>query len=306
MIRKSSLALMLLLYVVQILSYTIPTHAYDTSNKNQGKVVTSPKVDTSIPWWFKPMETDNLNDRLDILPKNLQKYRTSTQFLVIPAMGMVTPIVELGHDNPDRKLATKWGNFDYNKYLVAWPTIYPGTASVGSPWNTFVFAHSNYRYDKPGDFKTIFRLTYNIEKWDIMRYFKKSGTTWKKYTYQVTKSMLINETDVWIMFPEKWKTELTLSACRPIGTAKQRWVNRATLIDSKAIDYEIRTTSSATPWWNKPTIQEPDKKTWNSSWESSSESSLWILYNPIAMRVAWVREAVIVAFETIQRIGMTQ
>jgi sortase (surface protein transpeptidase) len=51
--------------------------------------------------------------------------------------------------------------------------------------------------------------------------------------------MLINETDVRVMFPEKGKTELTLSACRPIGTAKQRRINKATLIDSKTIDYEI-------------------------------------------------------------------
>jgi len=63
------------------------------------------------------MDTTNLNTWLEIMPKNLRKYRNSDQFLVIPAMGLVTPIVELGENNPDFHKALQ-GDFDYNKYLV--------------------------------------------------------------------------------------------------------------------------------------------------------------------------------------------
>lgn len=222
----------------QIIWYDFTALAYDTSNKNQGTVQTSASVDTSIPTWFKPMDTTNLNTWLEIMPKNLRKYRNSDQFLVIPAMGLVTPIVELGENNPDFHKALQ-GDFDYNKYLVWWPTIYPGTASVGQPGNTFVFAHSNYWKNKAGDFKTIFRLTYNIEPNDTILYYKKINWVWTMFTYNVIQSMLVNSTDVRVMLPEEGKQLLTLSACRPIGTAEKRWINRAQLISQTALDYEI-------------------------------------------------------------------
>ncbi len=233
----------IIILCISFLTYSLQaTFAYDYSNKNEWKVVESNKVDTSIPSWFKPMQTDNLNEWLDILPDNLQKYRWEDQFMVIPAMWLVTPIVELETSNPDYKLATKWWDFDYNKYLVSGPTIYPWTAPVWSIGNSFIFAHSNYWIQKPGDFKTIFRLTYNIEKWDIIRYYKKENNIWKQYIFTVTKSMLVNETDIRVMLPTKGKKEITLSACRPIGTAKQRWINRAELTSEKILDYEISKT----------------------------------------------------------------
>jgi sortase (surface protein transpeptidase) len=54
--------------------------------------------------------------------------------------------------------------------------------------------------------------------------------------------MLVNETDIRVMLPTKGKKEITLSACRPIGTAKQRWINRAELTSEKILDYEISKT----------------------------------------------------------------
>ena len=42
------------------------------------------------------------------------------------------------------------------------------------------------------------------------------------------------------MLPQKGKTELTLSACRPIGTAKQRRINRAELVSTQVLDYDVR------------------------------------------------------------------
>lgn len=222
----------------QIIWYHFAAFAYDTSNKNQGTVKTAPNVDTSIPKRFKPMDTTNLNTRLEIMPQNLRKYRNSDQFLVIPAMGLVTPIVELAENNPDFRKALK-GDFDYNKYLVWWPTIYPGTASVGQPGNTFIFAHSNYRKNKPGDFKTIFRLTYNIEPNDTILYYKKINWVWTMFTYSVIQSMLVNSDDVRVMLPEEGKQLLTLSACRPIGTAEKRRINRAQLISQTILQYEV-------------------------------------------------------------------
>lgn len=269
-------------------------HWYDITNANQGKVYTSDKVDTSIPTWFQPMQTENLNERLDILPPELQKYRTQTQFLVVPAMGMITPIVELDNKAPDYKSAIQWWNFDYNKYLVGWPTIYPWTASVWNPGNTFIFAHSNFWHDKPGDFKTIFRLTYNIEKGDKILYFKKTEWQRKLYTYEVTQSMLVNETDIRVMLPEKGKKELTLSACRPIGTAKQRRINRASLVSESPINYEIKQQANQVgvlPALNQPEQAETKTPT------PPEKTAITMEYNPSIANTLGVKQATKLALE---------
>ena len=263
----------------------VPTFSYDSSNKNQWPVRISPSVDTSIPNWFKPMKSNNLNDWLAILPAHLQKYKTQEQFMVIPDMGMITPIVELKSDSADFKSAKQWWNFDYNKYLVGGPTIYPGTASVWDPGNTFIFAHSNYWRNSPGDFKTIFRLTYNIEKGDSILYYKKIG--WKRilYSYKVTDSLLVNETDVWVMLPKKGKKELTLSACRPIGTSLQRRINKAELVSESVLDYEIGTGSGA--------IQAPNTTSWS--------NDLWaIIYQPASTQAKQL------ALDAARKIILTQ
>ena len=91
------------------------TYAYDTTNKNEGKVVTSSKVDTSIPKWFKPSTNKDINYRLGVLP--LEKYRYHDQYYVIPAMGLVAPLVSLQKTGSDYKLAIKGKQWDYNKYL---------------------------------------------------------------------------------------------------------------------------------------------------------------------------------------------
>ncbi|HMY81035.1 MAG TPA: sortase [Candidatus Absconditabacterales bacterium] len=271
------------------LSSICPSFAYDTTNKNQGKVITSPKVDTSIPSWFKPMNSNNLNDWLAILPPELHHYKDANQFMVIPAMGMITPIVEIPSSSSDYLNATKGKNFDYNKYLVDGPTIFPGTAPVGTPGNTFIFAHSNYRHDKPGNFKTIFRLTYNIEKGDTILYFKKQGSQRTMYTYEVIQSMLINETDVWIMLPEKGKTQLTLSACWPIGTAKQRWMNKANLIKTTTLQYEINGINNSS----------------STTSTKGEESGKFIEYNPQQRFESIIQLAIQIALDAIKHITVT-
>ncbi len=216
--------------------------AYDLTNANEGQVYTSPKVDTSIPARFKPMNSDNLNDWLEIFPDYLQQYKSATQFIVIPAMGLIAPIVEVDEKSNDYQIAIAGKAFDYDKYLVDGPTIYPGTARIWEVGNTFLFGHSNYWIGKVGNFKTIFRLTYNIQKNDTILVFKKENSIWKKYRYAVTQSRLVDETEVSVMLPDGDKKEITLSACRPIGTARQRWINRATLIDEERITYRVNTT----------------------------------------------------------------
>lgn len=214
------------------------TLAYDLTNNNQGKVITSKSVDTSIPDRFKPSDNKDIKYRLEVLP--YEEYRYHDQYLVIPAMGLVAPIMEVDKTSADYKNAIKWKGFDYNKYLEGWPLIYPGTPGIGENGNTFIFGHSNYRHNKPWKFKTIFRLTYNIEKNDKIRVYKKFEWKWVFFEYTVTMSQKVWAKDVRIISPEKWKNTITLSWCWPIGTARDRWMNRGELTYMEELDKVLK------------------------------------------------------------------
>lgn len=99
-----------------LLSFAQVSHAYDSNNTNEGKVYTSAKVDTSIPSRFAPSENKDIAYWLKVLP--YEEYRYHDQYLVLPDMGAVAPIVELEESNTDFKNAILGKTFDYNKYLV--------------------------------------------------------------------------------------------------------------------------------------------------------------------------------------------
>ena len=210
------------------------SHAYDTTNKNEGKIVTSSKVDTSIPKWFKPSTNKDINYRLGVLP--LEKYRYHDQYYVIPAMGFVAPLVSLQKTGSDYKLATKGKQRDYNKYLEWWAIVFPGTAEIGQSGNSFVFTHSSWWLNKPWDFKTIGRLYHNIETWDKIWVYKK--ISWKRYFYEytVTLSKKIKASETWILLPEKGKVTFSSATCYEYGTAKDRWAFRSELTYVSTLD----------------------------------------------------------------------
>lgn len=239
--KKLCLLAMLIVFAWCI-SWWDTTYAYDYSNKNQGKIFEHKLVDTSIPDRFKPSDNKDINYWLKVLP--YEEYRYHNQYIVIPSMGLVAPIVELDKSADDYKKALKWKDFDYNKYLVGGPTIYPGTASIGTEWNTFIFGHSNYWKNKPGSFKNIFRLTYNLEIGDKIRVYKKMGGKRVFFEYTVSISKLIWAKETWTLLPEKGKITLSLSACRPIGTAQKRWFNRAELSYVEELDKVLNPSKS--------------------------------------------------------------
>jgi hypothetical protein len=223
---------------VQLLSGVETVSAYDVTNKNQGKVFTSAKVDTSIPSWFKPSTNKDLKYRLQVLP--YEEHRYHDQYLVIPAMGLVAPIIEVDKNSDDYKNTLKGKAVKYDKYLEDGPVHYPGTASIGSTGNTFLFGHSNNWHSEPGDFKTIFRLTYNLEIGDKIWAYKKVNGKWMFYEYTVTVSQKIGADETWSLLAEKNKKTITLSSCRPIGTARDRWMNRATLTYEKTLEEALK------------------------------------------------------------------
>lgn len=253
--KKIVYAVMLIIVLLASLLVSPSTTLwYDAKNTKEWKVYTSKSVDTSVPEWFAPQDTKDLNYRLKVLPYSEDRGRD--QYLVIPAMWLVSPINELDKTSPDYRAAIRWSTFDYDSYLVSWPTIYPGTASVWETGNSFIFAHSNFWRNKPGRYKTIFRLTYNIQSWDVLYFYKKIDNQRHFYEYIVYKSFLVNETDVYVMNQVDDKSMVTLSACYPIWTAQKRWINQADLVTWSILPSFYRPTNIPEQMWNR-TISSP-------------------------------------------------
>lgn len=95
---------------------------------------------------------------------------------------------------------------------------WPGTALPGLIGNTVLGGH---RTSGPRPFYFIERMKIGDP---IVVSFKG-----KKYTYRVTKTRIIKPTDTWILSQNVTKPTLTIFACHPRGSYKQRYVVTAVL-----------------------------------------------------------------------------
>jgi sortase A len=124
--------------------------------------------------------------------------------VVIPKIGLVHPIFEGIEES-----VIHWG-----------PGHWPGSAAPGRVGNS-VFAGHRVTHTRP--FLDIDRLVQG----DQMVFHLATGT----YTYEVTEHLIVGPSDVWITDPTPTPT-VTIFACHPKHSAKQRYVVRGKLIHS--------------------------------------------------------------------------
>jgi LPXTG-site transpeptidase (sortase) family protein len=124
--------------------------------------------------------------------------------IVIPKLNLVHPIFE-GIDEP----AIHWG-----------PSHWPGSATPGGRGNT-VFAGHRVTHTRP--FLDIDRLVPG----DQIIFHLATGT----HTYAVTEHLIVGPQALWIT-EQTADTTVTLFACHPKYSAKQRYVVRGKLISS--------------------------------------------------------------------------
>ena len=125
--------------------------------------------------------------------------------IVVPKINLVHPVFS-GIEEP----VIHWG-----------PGHWPGSAVPGSPGNT-VFAGHRVTHTRP--FLDIDRLTPG----DHIIFHLATGT----HTYEVTDHIIVGPEDVWIVNSTAAST-VTLFACHPKYSAKQRYVVRGKLISSE-------------------------------------------------------------------------
>ncbi len=101
------------------------------------------------------------------------------------------------------------------------PSHWPGTALPGQVGNT-VF---------PGHRVTNSRPFFNIDLiaiGDTVTFANDTG----RFTYQVTEKLVVDDSDTWIANPTDTPT-MTIFACHPKGSAKQRYVVKGKLVKSE-------------------------------------------------------------------------
>ncbi len=137
--------------------------------------------------------------------------------LVIPKIGVEAPIIP----NVDG------GNSDvYLKSLENGVAHFAGTSFPNDPGRVFVFGHSSYFRNKPGNYKKIFAgLDGLVNGDDVMVWFK--GDLLR---YRVVEKKFVMPSDLSVLAPTAKKT-LTLQACWPIGSTKERIIINAEQVE---------------------------------------------------------------------------
>ncbi len=107
----------------------------------------------------------------------------------------------------------------YLKVLENGVAHYAGTNLPGEAGRVFIFGHSSYYRNRPGNYKTIFaKLNNLIQNDEIIIYYQQN-----KYSYRVTSKNIVNPDDTNVLLPTENKT-LTLQTCWPPGTTDKRLV----------------------------------------------------------------------------------
>ncbi len=156
-------------------------------------------------------------------------------YLVIPTLGIVTPIIGIPVDSPDYTAMANGKEIDINSYLVNGVIHYAQTAHPGEEGNMVVFGHSNFYKNKPGKYKTIFAdlAAVDVSAHDEMWvYEKESPGVYRLFKYAIRYSYETTPDDVNILLPSEGK-ELTVFGCT--NGLEGRWVVHGMLLEGDAL-----------------------------------------------------------------------
>lgn len=153
-------------------------------------------------------EMDKLDSGVTVLVHSSQE--TDFQLFIEGLNISAAPII-LDVDGSNEK--------EYFKALEGGVAHYKGTAYPGKKGNSFIFGHSEYYQDKPGDYKEIFKNLDLLEVGDeiIIRSEK------REYKYSVLKIEIIGPKDVEVL-EQTQDFHLTLMTCWPPGSIAKRLI----------------------------------------------------------------------------------
>ncbi len=138
--------------------------------------------------------------------------------LIIPIIDIEAPLI-FDVDGSDEEI--------YDKVLEHGVAQMAGTKKPGEKGNIFIFGHSCFYKDQPGEYKNIFRKLDQLKEGDKIILSSED----KEYIYDVFGSKIINSEDLSVLDPTPENLEdetLTLMTCWPPCTTIKRLVVFAT------------------------------------------------------------------------------
>lgn len=143
--------------------------------------------------------------------KGVSETKSSNYTLIIGKIGVSAPIM-INTDGNDKE--------KYNKALEDGVAHLQGSALPGKNGNSFIFGHSSYYADKPGNFKEVFSKLNDLATGDQIEVQSEAG----RFVYTITEKKVVEPTDVAVAAQDPAIKKITIMTCWPIGTTKQRLV----------------------------------------------------------------------------------
>lgn len=151
--------------------------------------------------------------------KNQKPATNNSYNLIISKIGVTAPIIT-GVDGNNKDT--------YNKALEDGVAQLQGSALPGKNGNSFVFGHSSYYAEKPGNYKEVFAKLNDLNPGDQFEVQNESA----RYVYKITDKKVVESNDVTVAAQNLAIKQMTLMTCWPVGTTKQRLVVVGELIEN--------------------------------------------------------------------------
>lgn len=139
--------------------------------------------------------------------------------LYIPSLDILAPIIYVESTNEEV----------FQKALQDGVVQYPNTAKIGTVGNTYIFGHSSDFALSKGSYKTVFALLPSIEKGEEILVTDEDG---EQFVYKVYDKFVAKNTDTYLLKQDtQGRKILTLQTSYPVGTALQRYIIKAEMIE---------------------------------------------------------------------------
>lgn len=130
----------------------------------------------------------------------------------------------------------------YMKALESGVAQYHGTPRPGQKGNSFIFGHSSYYKNKPGDYKEVFKSIDKLVNDDIITIKHDADLI----NYKVFRTAIISDSDFSVLGASD-KTMITLMTCWPPGTLQKRYIVQAEKVDASTPTPSTSDTPSTSP-----------------------------------------------------------
>lgn len=230
-----SLQFLIIAFSVQLFALS-STYALTPLETKWVKTVISANVDTDPPARRRKLDTSDVRAWIAILPNAAD--REHDEYIIIPWLGIITPVIYTPTSDPRYKDIVEGRNLDVNEFLKQWVHHYPGTSLPGMDGNALIGGHSNFFKNQKTDFTSIFATLPMLDSGDEVWYYKRvNSESWMRYVYIVSKSYETTPDDATVFDALGTGSELTFYTCVPIGTADNRWIIKTNLSSKQQVFY---------------------------------------------------------------------